>query len=117
MKDISKKLLKEVAGLDELPKGAYNIREDSQTVARQSTENIKIVGKEDQSGIDIIVKAGTKAENVYIPALVSCGNVHDLVYNDFILAKMPILPLLLVVASIPAIVVMGQNTMASIVFS
>lgn len=87
MKDISKKLLKEVAGLDELPKGAYNIREDSQTVARQSTENIKIVGKEDQSGIDIIVKAGTKAENVYIPALVSCGNVHDLVYNDFYIGE------------------------------
>ena len=87
MKEISKKLLKEVAGLDELPKGAYNIREDSQTVARQSTENIEIVGKADKSGIDIIVKPNTKSENVYIPALVSCGGVQDLVYNDFYIGE------------------------------
>lgn len=83
MNEVAKQLLKEVSGLDELPKGAYNIRDNSQSVARQSSENIQIVGKEDKSGIDIIVKPGTKAENVYIPALVSCSGVHDLVYNAF----------------------------------
>ncbi len=83
MNDIAKQLLKEVTGLEEMPKGAYNIRENSKSVARQSSENIEIVSKEDKSGIDIIVKPDTKSENVFIPALVSCSGVHDLVYNDF----------------------------------
>lgn len=87
MNDIAKQLLKEVSGLDELPKGAYNIRDNSKSVARQSSENIQIVGKEDKSGIDIIVKPNTKSENVYIPALVSCSGVHDLVYNDFYIGE------------------------------
>ena len=63
--------------------GAYNIRENAGCGGRQSTENIEIVGKEDGSGIDIIIKPGTKDENVFIPACVTKGNVHDLVYNDF----------------------------------
>jgi Fe-S cluster assembly scaffold protein SufB len=87
MNDIAKKLLKEVSGLDEMPKGAYNIRENSKTVSRQSSENIEIVSKEDKSGIDIIVKPDTKSENVFIPALVSCSGVHDLVYNDFFIGE------------------------------
>lgn len=87
MNDIAKKLLKEVSGLDEMPKGAYNIRENSKSVARQSSENIEIVSKEDKSGIDIIVKPDTKSENVFIPALVSCSGVHDLVYNDFFIGE------------------------------
>ncbi len=87
MNDVAKKLLKEVTGLEEMPKGAYNIRENSQTVARQSSENIDIVSKEDKSGIDIIVKPNTKSENVFIPALVSCSGVHDMVYNDFYIGE------------------------------
>lgn len=87
MNDVAKKLLKEVTGLEDMPKGAYNIRENSQTVARQSSENIDIVSKKDKSGIDIIVKANTKSENVFIPALVSCSGVHDMVYNDFYIGE------------------------------
>jgi len=87
MNDIAKKLLKDVTGLEEMPKGAYNIRENSKSVARQSSENIEIVGKEDKSGIDIIVKPNTKSESVFIPALVSCSGVHDLVYNDFFIGE------------------------------
>lgn len=86
MNDIAK-IIKEVSGLDEMPKGAYNIRENSKSVARQSSENIEIVSKEDKSGIDIIVKPDTKSENVFIPALVSCSGVHDLVYNDFFIGE------------------------------
>jgi len=87
MNEIAKKLLKDVTGLEEMPKGAYNIRENSKTVVRQSSENIEIVGKEDKSGIDIIVKPDTKSESVFIPALVSCSGVHDLVYNDFFIGE------------------------------
>lgn len=87
MNDITKDLMKLVTGLNELPKGAYNIREDSKTAARQSSENIEIVGKKDKSGIDIIVKPNTLSENVYIPALVSCGGIVDVVYNDFYIGE------------------------------
>lgn len=87
MNDTTKALMKLVTGLDELPEGAYNVREDSKSVARQSSENIDIVSKTDKSGIDIIVKPNTPSEYVYIPALVSCGGITDLVYNDFFIGE------------------------------
>lgn len=63
--------------------GAYNIRENGGCAGRKSTDNIRIEGKSDGSGLDIYVKAGTKGEKVYIPACVTKGSVSDLVYNDF----------------------------------
>lgn len=84
MKDITRTLIQQVSDLDDTPShSAYNIREDSACAGRQSTANIDIRSKEDGSGIDIIVKAGTKGESVYIPALITQSNVDDLVYNDF----------------------------------
>lgn len=84
MDKLTENLLKAVADYtDGGFQGAYNIRENGGCGGRQSTENIEIVGKEDGSGIDIYIKAGTKNENVFIPACVTKGNVHDLVYNDF----------------------------------
>ena len=50
---IQKKLLSEVAGLHEIPEGAYNIRLDGETYARRSDEDIEIVPKSDKQGIDI----------------------------------------------------------------
>ncbi|HBF65144.1 MAG TPA: ABC transporter permease [Clostridium sp.] len=44
---------------------------------------MQIIPKEDGSGIDIIVKPGTKNESVHIPALVTETDLHDVVYNDF----------------------------------
>lgn len=63
--------------------GAYNIREDGGCAGRQSTEHIKIEPKENGSGIDIYIAAGTESEKVYIPACVTRSNVKDVVYNDF----------------------------------
>lgn len=63
--------------------GAYNIRENGGCAGRQSTEHIKIEPKENGSGIDIYIAAGTKSEKVYIPACVTRSNVKDVVYNDF----------------------------------
>ncbi len=76
-------LLEEVAGLHEVPQGAYNIRLNGQSASRHSSANIEIVGKTDKPGIDIIIKPGTKNESVHIPAIVTQTDVHDLVYNDF----------------------------------
>lgn len=83
MKDITRKLLEEVADLKGEPDGAYNIREDSGCAGRRTTDQIDIISKTDKPGIDIRIKAGSKDENLYIPACVTHGSVTDLVYNDF----------------------------------
>ena len=66
MDPIQKKILHEVADLDSLPVGAYNIRANGKSAARNSTANIDIITKEDKSGIDIIIKPNTKNESVFI---------------------------------------------------
>ena len=84
LSDILKSLLAEVAGLKNIPTtGAFNIRSNGKSAGRNSTETIQIIPKEDGSGIDIIVKPGTKNESVHIPALVTETDLHDVVYNDF----------------------------------
>jgi Fe-S cluster assembly scaffold protein SufB len=79
---IDKKLLEEVAGLHEIPQGAYNIRKNGAGIERNTTANIDIVTKKDKPGIDVIVKPGTKKESVHIPVILSQG-MEDLVYNTF----------------------------------
>jgi len=79
---IDKNLLNEIANLTDIPIGAYNIRKNGQGVARNTTENIDIITKKDQPGIDVIIKPGTKNESVYIPVILS-ENLSDLVYNTF----------------------------------
>ena len=66
---IQKNLLQEIAVLHEVPEGAYNIRANGELQARNTTANIDIVTKSDKSGIDIIIKPGTKNESVHIPVL------------------------------------------------
>lgn len=80
---IQKELLEEIAGLHEVPAGAYNIRANGKAAARNTTANIDIVSKEDKPGIDIIIKPGTKKESVHIPVVISQTGLNDLVYNDF----------------------------------
>lgn len=83
MDAIQKNILKEVADLDALPIGAYNIRSNGATSARNTTANIDIVTKEDKPGIDIIIKPGTVHESIHIPVVVSQAGLKDMVYNDF----------------------------------
>lgn len=87
MDDIQKRLLLEIAGLHGIPEGAYNIRSDSQSVGRASTENIEIVPKEDKDGIDIIIKPGTKNEAVHIPVIIAKAGIKENVYNDFFIGE------------------------------
>ncbi len=84
---IQKNLLHEVAELDALPTGAYNLRSNGKGVARQTTANIDIVPKDDKPGIDIIIKPGTKKESVHIPVIISESGLKDLVYNDFYIGE------------------------------
>ena len=84
---IQKKLLKEIADLDGLPVGAYNIRANGAAAGRNTTANIDIITKTDKPGIDIIIAPGTKNESVHIPVVVSQTGLKDLVYNDFYIGE------------------------------
>ena len=81
--EIQKRLLMEIADLHSVPEGAYNIRSNSQSAARNSTANIEIVSKTDVSGMDIYIKPGTKNESVHIPVVMTQTGLKEVVYNDF----------------------------------
>ena len=83
MDAIQKSLLEQVAGLHEVPEGAYNIRANGKAAARNTTASIDIVSKEDKDGIDIIIKPGTKNQSVHIPVVLSESGLTETVYNDF----------------------------------
>ena len=81
--DIRRGLLEKIADLHDVPAGAYNIRENGESV-RQNTEEITIETKTDKPGINIIVKSGTKNRSVHIPVLITKTGLTEMVYNDFI---------------------------------
>ncbi len=83
MDEMVKKLMREVSDVQIQPGEAYNIRNNGKSEARFSTENIRIVSKEDVSGLDIYIKPFTKHESVHIPALITTEGIDEVVYNDF----------------------------------
>lgn len=87
MDSVQKELLEIIADLHDVPSGAYNIRTNGEKAGRNTTDNIDIVTKEDKPGIDIIIKPGTKKENVHIPVVVSKSGLKDMVYNDFFIGE------------------------------
>lgn len=76
-------LLKEIALMDSIPTGAYNIRKNGDSAGRFSTENIRIDTKDGKPGIDINIKSGTKGETVHIPVIITDSGYRETVYNDF----------------------------------
>ena len=87
MDAIQKNLLAQVADLHTVPEGAYNIRANGTSAARNTTADIDIVTKEDKDGIDIIIKPGTKNQSVHIPVVLSQSGLKDMVYNDFFIGE------------------------------
>ncbi|BFL45746.1 SufD family Fe-S cluster assembly protein [Lactonifactor longoviformis] len=87
MDAIQKHLLEEVADLHAVPTGAYNIRANGKSVERNTTSTIDIVSKEDGTGIDIIIKPGTKRQSVHIPVVLSQAGLTEVVYNDFYIGE------------------------------
>ena len=87
LNQIDEQLLGEVSNLENITKGAYNIRKNGKGVERQVTENVNIVTKKDVSGIDIYVKENTKFEFIHIPVIITESGLKDLVYNDFHIGK------------------------------
>ena len=84
---MDKELLNEVSNLENMDKGAYNIRKNGQGIERKVTENVRIETKTDKPGIDIYVKENTKFEFIHIPVIITESGLNDLVYNDFYIGK------------------------------
>lgn len=84
---IDKNLLKAVADIEAIPKGAYNIRKDGQLLARETTANIDIETYENGKGIIVTIKPGTINESVHIPVILSKAGLYDVVYNRFIIGE------------------------------
>lgn len=84
---MDKDLLNEVSNLENITKGAYNIRKNGVGIERKVTENVNIVTKADKPGIDIYVKENTKFEFIHIPVILTESGLNDLVYNDFYIGK------------------------------
>ena len=80
---MQKNLLHEIAGITGGTKGAFNIRLDGGLAGRNTTSNIDIQTKKDKPGIDILIKPGTKGEEVHIPVLLDQSGYQETVYNDF----------------------------------
>ena len=87
MDQLEKNLLKEIAELHDIPVGAYNIRTNGESAARNSTANIQIVSKAEKNGIDIIIQPGTKNESVHIPVILTQSGLVETVYNDFYIGE------------------------------
>ena len=81
--EIQKRLLSEVADLHKVPEGAYNIRSNSESAGRASTENIEIIPREDGQGLTVRIRPGTKNESVHIPVVMTKSGLKEVVYNDF----------------------------------
>jgi len=84
---LDKKLLKTVADLESLPKGAYNIRKNGKLLERQKSANIDIETNAEGTGIIVTIKPGTKNESVHIPVILSQAGLYDVVYNSFLIGE------------------------------
>lgn len=84
---LDKDLLKAVADLEGIPKGAYNIRKNGGLLAREVSANIHIETNEDGTGIIVTVKPGTVNESVHIPVILSQAGLFDVVHNHFIVGE------------------------------
>lgn len=85
--DVGRGLLDSIAGLTDVPAGAFNIRADGRSIGRASTKAVEIVTKKDNPGIDIFIRPGTTGETVYIPVILTEPGLQDVVYNDFYIGE------------------------------
>lgn len=83
MDQITQRILEEVAGLHEIPEGAYNIRENGKSIGRSSTDEIEIGTREDGKGLVVRIMPGTKNKSIHIPVVISQSGLTEVVYNDF----------------------------------
>ena len=78
---IEKDLFREVADINEIPRGAYNFRINGESVGRQSSANIDV--EPQKGGLKITVKPNTKDDVVHIPVIITKTGFTETVINDF----------------------------------
>jgi len=81
---LDKGLLKAVADLEDIPKGAYNIRKNGRLLSRATSANVNIESNAEGTGIMVTIAPGTVNESVHIPVILSQAGLYDVVYNAFI---------------------------------
>jgi uncharacterized protein len=84
---LDKDLLKAVADLEGIPKGAYNIRKNGKLLSREVSSNINIESNAEGTGIIVTIRPGTVNEAVHIPVILSQAGLYDVVYNNFIVGE------------------------------
>lgn len=82
-----KNLLKAVADLEDLPRGAYNIRKNGEVVARSASAHIEIEPNEKEDGITVTIAPHTVNESVHVPVILNEANLHDVVHNTFVVGE------------------------------
>jgi len=87
MDHIDQRLLREIADLERVPQGAYNIRKNGKLEGRSNSANIIIESKTDKPGIEIHIADNTRNESLHIPVIVTQTGFSDLVYNDFFIGE------------------------------
>ena len=85
MDKIDAELLEQVADLHTIPVGAFNIRKNGESEARNSTENIEITSQ--NGGLVINIKPNTVKESVHIPVIISKSGLQEVVKNDFYIGE------------------------------
>lgn len=80
-------ILKNVADLTEIPKGAVNIRLNGKAVIRNSTKNVSVRTNDKNNGLIVEIKAGSQNETVHVPVILSDPGLQETVYNTFIVGE------------------------------
>ncbi len=81
--NVQREMLQELTGVDDFSDGAFNVRANGTSAGRQSTETIRIEPKPGNSGFDIYIAPGAKADKVHIPVVITASGLKETVYNDF----------------------------------
>ena len=81
--NVQREMLQELTGVDDFADGAFNVRANGASAGRHSTETIRIEPKPGNSGSDIYIAPGTKADKVHIPVVITASGLRETVYNDF----------------------------------
>lgn len=78
-----KELLDQISDEADVPVSAYNLRKNGEKAERVVTKNINIENKEDNPGLNVTVKPGTKKEAAVVPVIVTDTGFKERVYNTF----------------------------------
>ena len=81
--NVQREMLQELTGVNDFSEGAFNVRANGASAGRQSTETIRIEPKPGNSGFDIYIAPGAKADKVHIPVVITASGLKETVYNDF----------------------------------